>query len=324
MKMDKKALNCLSWNVNSLSKRSTDVHSYVIENNIDVVLLQEGGMKGINYKLSGYQAFELNADDTSNTRGLITFVKNNIPATFIMSSKTNGTEIVCVSLKLKDTVVYVANIYVHADKFDVDDLPNCLFTEKCLLMGDLNARHHNLGTVGTPNKNGHILYNLLECIDDVKILGSDEPTHVRGGRIDYAFLFNMIDYAGDAAVVKDLLSDHFAIHATLVVEKLMFNIKRKIYNLKDDDISDFKNRIAEWYVTYKSEEGHNNDENKFYDDLGNAVDRALDKPREPKYVRCNSSRYVDDKIVNGWSKLLRKAQTKWSKNPGDQECKETM
>ena len=34
--------------------------------------------------------------------------------------------------------------------------------------------------------------------------------------------------------------------------------------------------------------------------------------------------YVNDKIVKGWNKLLRKAQSKWSKNPNDQECKETM
>ena len=50
-------------------------------------------------------------------------------------------------------------------------------------MGDLNARHKNLGSP-SQNRNGVALNSILGSLDNVKILGKEEPTHVRGGRID--------------------------------------------------------------------------------------------------------------------------------------------
>ena len=95
----------------------------------------------------------------------------------------------------------------------------------------------------------------------------------------------------------------------------------KRYDRKDE----FIEQIDEWYKEYKRLNGHNNDENKFYEDLLNVIDRTLNTPRKPGNISHNNkSRYVDDDIVKGWSRLLRKAQSKWSKNPGDEQCKETM
>ena len=326
IKMEGTDFNCITWNVNSLSKRSTDVHAYLLANDIDVMVLQEVGIKGINFQLSGYRTFELHADETNNTRGLITFIKNCIPATLGVSSKVNGTEFLCVNVHLKDTVICVANIYVHADKLNVEDLPSCVLDENCLLMGDLNARHYNLGTKGTPNRNGYILNNILESIDTVRVLGNGGPTHVRGGRIDYAILFNMIECRANAVVVGNLLSDHFAINVSLNIEKMVFNKGRKRYKLKNERKVEFIERIDEWYKAYKSINGHNNDENVFYEDLLNVIDGILNTPREPgnKISHYNKSRYVDDKIVKGWSRLLRKSQSRWSKNPCDEQSKETM
>ena len=131
-----------------------------------------------NFQLSGYQAFELRADCSGNTRGLATLIKNSIPTTFVGASKTNGTEILCIKVNLKDLDICIVNVYIHADKLDIEDMPNYIFTEKCLLMGDMNARHPNLGTSGFSNRNGKLLYNMLDSLDDVKVLGNDEPTHV--------------------------------------------------------------------------------------------------------------------------------------------------
>lgn len=324
--MDKAILKCVSWNVNSLMKRATDVHSYVLDNNPDVIVLQETGVRAINFQLSGYQAFELSADVTNNTRGLVTLIKNNIPATFVRASKNNGTEILCVMINMKDLDICIVNVYIHADKLDIEDMPDCIFTDKCLLMGDMNARHPNLGTLGISNRNGNVLHNILNSLDDVKVLGIDEPTHVRGGRLDYAILFNMVSCEGCAEIVRDLLSDHFAIRVSLDIEKIVYDKSRKVYHLKDDKTDDFKKKVSEWYKTYKNNNGHGNDENKFYEDLMNVIDKILDRPKQPELDNCNrtKSRYVDDKVVKGWCKLMRKAQSKWSKNPSDHKSKEIM
>ena len=319
-------LKCMTWNVNGIMKRATDVHSYVIANNVDILVLQEVSVGGNNFMLKGYQRFELEADRVNNTRGLITFVRNNVPADLKLATRNNGTEILCINVYLKETVISIANVYVHADELNLDDLPSCIFNENCLVMGDLNARHKNLGSTGSQNRNGHALNSILGSIDNVKMLGNDEPTHVRGGRIDYALLFNMADYRAKAEVIKDLLSDHFAIMVFLKIEKITFDNKRKRLVLKDEGKADFIKKIEEWYKTYKSINGHNNDENKFYEDLLYNIERILDCPRRvnnASYV-AKKPKYTDDKLVKGWSKLLRKAQSNWSKNPSDNKLKDTM
>ena len=57
----------LSWNVNSLQKRSTDVHAYVFEHNIDATALQEVRVRTVCFSLQGRQRFELMADLQNNT-----------------------------------------------------------------------------------------------------------------------------------------------------------------------------------------------------------------------------------------------------------------
>ena len=153
-------LKCMTWNVNGIMKRATDVHSYVIANSVDILVLQEVGVGGNNFLLKGYQRFELEYDRVNNTRGLITFVRNSVPADLKMATRINGTEILCIDVYLKDTVICIAKVYVHADELNLDDWPSCLFIENCLLMGDLNAGHKNLGSTGSQNRNGHVLNSI--------------------------------------------------------------------------------------------------------------------------------------------------------------------
>ena len=242
--MEGSCLRVLSWNVNSLQKRSTDVHAYVLSHDIDVITLQEVGVNGIGFQLTGYQSFELQANINNNTRGLITLVKNNIPCDLHTSISNDGTEFLCVKLQLKNSMLYIVNTYVHADQLDLDKFPLCIFDERCLVLGDLNARHHKLGSQGSQNKNGFVLYNILESLDNVRVLGNGEPTHIRGGRIDYALLFNMYEYRADALVVGDLLSDHFAMEVSLGMEKNSFNKRRKRYRLNERIKPDFVKRVT--------------------------------------------------------------------------------
>ena len=37
-----------------------------------------------------------------------------------------------------------------------------------------------------------------------------------------------------------------------------------------------------------------------------------------------AKKYSDDKLVKGWCKVLRKAQSNWSKNPNDDHLKDVM
>ena len=66
--MDLSNLKSLCWNVNSLRKRVTDLHSYILSHDLDVIALQEVDVNGIGLQFTGYQRFELLADPQSNMR----------------------------------------------------------------------------------------------------------------------------------------------------------------------------------------------------------------------------------------------------------------
>ena len=323
--MDLSNLKILSWNVNSLRKRATDIHAHVLTHKYDVVTLQEVGVNGSGFQLPGYQSFELPANLENNTRGLTTFFKNSIPATLCDSLIVDGTEFLVLKLYVEGYFIYIINVYIHNDRLSLDNLPSCIFDHECVLMGDLNARHRSLENFGSPNRNGRVLHSILDSLDNVRILGNKEPTHVRGGRIDYVLLFNMSEYEAAASVVGDLVSDHFALEANLGIRRITFCHKRKRLKIKDDKKSEFIFKVGEWYKEYKSINGHGNDENKFLDDFLDVLDTILQKS-ENNYNGSFSkkSMYFNDKIVRGWNKVLRKSQRQWSLNPGDSRSKETM
>lgn len=150
-------LSIISWNVNGLRKRFTDLHAHVLSNNVDILALQEVGVNGISLLLRGYKSFELPADISTNCRGLTTYVKDSIPAVFHSAFKINGTEYLCIKITLKNVELYVVNTYVHADSLTIDEFPDVIFAEDSILLGDLNARHCNLGSSGFQNHNGHVL-----------------------------------------------------------------------------------------------------------------------------------------------------------------------
>lgn len=69
----------LTWNINGLRARFTDLHSYVITQKPDVIALQEVGPEVP--QLRGYVNHSLGPGDGSS-RGLTTYVKHGLPFTF--------------------------------------------------------------------------------------------------------------------------------------------------------------------------------------------------------------------------------------------------
>ena len=323
---NRKNIKIISWNVNSLHKRATDLHAYVLSNDIDIIALQEVGIKAQNHSLKGYQRFELAADLGSNTRGLVSYVKDSIPATLLYASKKNGIEYICINVHVDGGILCFVNIYVHANSLVIEDLPDVIFSEICLLVGDLNARHPYFGsTGGTHNTNGVVLKSFLDATENVKILGDIKPTHVKGGRLDYAILFNMDNILTRSVIVPELLSDHFAIRVDLYIDKLIYQQKRKRYVFKDSKHrAEFCRKIEVWCKEYKKCDIK--DENVFYEDLLHTIESILDRPESQSrnIVAKKKPDYCNDNLVKGWGKILRKCQSKWNRDPTDDLSKNTM
>ena len=317
-------LSFISWNVNGLCTRFTDLHAHVMSHNVDVLALQEVGVNGISLSLRGYKSFELPADISDNCRGLTTYVKDSIPAVCHSAFKINGTECLCVKITLNNVELFVVNTYVHANSLNIDEFPDVIFAEDTILLGDLNARHFNLGSTGFQNHNGIVLNSFLEGAENVTVLGKGEPTHIKGGRLDFGIIFNMSGVQANLSVISTLLSDHFALSIGLDIEKISFVDNRKRYLLRQEKHKQFIYEIRQWYKEYKKL--NVTDENQFLDDLLQVIDSLLCKQRKNDCEKSNVSKpaYYNDKIVKGWNKLLKKCHRSWSKDPANVKLKETM
>ena len=53
---------------------------------------------------------------------------------------------ICVNVHIAGGENCIANVYIHANGLCVDDPPCLVFSDYCVLLGDLNARHKDLGT----------------------------------------------------------------------------------------------------------------------------------------------------------------------------------
>ena len=303
-------LKVISWNVNGVRNRLADIHYCITKYSTDVLLLQETLDRGESWlKLNGYQCYHLPAGD--GVRGLSTYVKKSLPSELVgRPVREEGIESLVIRIYVKDAVLNVVNLYVSKNCFDVAYLPDCIFSEVTLLAGDLNAKHNQLGDL-KGNNNGAAFYQFLQDYDDVILLGDASATHIKGGRLDYACIFNGQGLTGQCHLQPELLSDHFALAVTLPVEKRhsMSRRKRIMLPKSPDNIARFVRNIARWYNNYTPI-----DLDTFYEDLRSKVEEFLYNGERTSCHGVTHKRketYTDDVIVKKWNRLLRAAHKKW-------------
>ncbi|KAG0708718.1 hypothetical protein GWK47_023972 [Chionoecetes opilio] len=165
----------------------------------------------------------------------------------------------------------VINLYVSSNCFGVTALPDPIFQGvMTLVAGDLNARHRSLESGGKTNVNGTRLVQFLSDFPQARLMGSQEPTHIQGGRLDYACLVNHQGAPGICNVISDLLSDHFAIGIRLPLTKRKVYYDRKRLSLPKDKVDHFISKISLWYANYRP-----TCIDKFYHDMAYAIETVL-------------------------------------------------
>lgn len=199
----------LLWNVNSFRTRFTDLHSYVISRKPDLIAQQEVGPQMP--KLKGYVPYSLIREDGSS-RGLTTYVRQTVPATFHEIGVIEGIEFIYVYVHKPCDPIYFINVYVHYGSFRADNLPDYVLAEHFVLLGDINARCTDLGSHITSNVNGVRWKAFLDAADNAFLTGDAIPSHVQGGRLDYVVLFNLSNCNAKTVLLPYLLSDHFAVY----------------------------------------------------------------------------------------------------------------
>ena len=181
------------------------------------------------------------------------------------------------------------NIYIGQKGFNVEAMPDCIFNGPTLMVGDLNARHPTLGTLGRHNENGVLLAQYLQDHPDARVLGDDSATHIRGGRLDYACLFNGDGLIGTCRVTEELVSDHYGLHIGLTFNLRMPLLARTRLTLNTNQQRTFIECIAAWWVDYSIPQNLDN----FYQDLVNAVEDVL-SPNSPHNYTHRHYLYTKD------------------------------
>ncbi|XP_076049533.1 uncharacterized protein LOC143030260 [Oratosquilla oratoria] len=202
-----------AWNVTAMQEEFPPLQQEKATTNSttkspDFIAVQETGPEV--YELRGYYQHILSCDDGSS-RGMVTYVKSGLPVTLVEKGVNGGIEYITVCLHLSNNYIYITNMYVHSGALYIDNLPPHILEESTILLGDLNARHVDLGSFKTSNTNGVRWVTFLKANDNVQITGAKVPTHVQGGRLDYVALFNMPFCTCETNVVSSLLSDHFVL-----------------------------------------------------------------------------------------------------------------
>lgn len=244
--MNGKTFRTLTWNVNGLHARFTDLHSHVLLHKPDIIALQEVGPRVP--ELRGYASHTFSCDGSSPVVAI--YIRHGIPVTFRVMGVTEGIEFITVCLHTLGEVIYFVNMYIHAGALNVANFPDYVLEEQTVIMGDLNARHKELGSHLTTNANGVRWKAFLDTTDTVVLSGEHAPTHVQGGRLDYVALINMPTYTAETLLVRSLLSDHFALETTFPVQSALA-VPRKRLTVPPSRMAGLVVHVMAWYSAVK-------------------------------------------------------------------------
>ncbi|KAG0717925.1 RNA-directed DNA polymerase from mobile element jockey [Chionoecetes opilio] len=252
------------------------------------------------------------------SRGLITLVRKDLPATLTLAPPHLGEQVdsLCVTLHMdRSTKVDVCNVYCR-QRSQLDLLPTLENNQRRLLVlsGDYNAHHPLLEpwSDGGSNPRGCHIIHMLEEFEELKLHGASQPTHIAGGRLDLTLTVNDSGHLTSVCGVHELMSDHWAQVSTIYLPRCgdIPAIPRNKWITRKADWKLFTEHLNTWYASYPVPVSVQD----FAEDLTRAIHDAADAsiPRQGKN-KFNPNKkhlwYYDSKI-----KFLNKVSRQLTKN----------
>ena len=295
-------LRILPFNVIGLQKRFIDVQHYMLRENVDIACLQETRVeKSFNPRLGGYRFFIKTKDE--GIQGLVTIVRNDIAVTELDFNFGPGTENQAFSITYRGNSFQLVNIYISVNSLNTHLFPDELSSTPTLLVGDLNARAPLLGSGGTTlNENGKAWFNFLNENNHVTLLGEDEPTHKRGGRIDYACTFGDC-WSAVCNVSNELHSDHFALVVDCNFQIVDEKVKRTRLTFDKRQTEGIVNELNSWFEAFKDTED-SQDIDLFCGSLVNEIHRLV-----------GNRWYASDPVLKRISREMKAVVKRVKRNP---------
>ena len=302
-------LKILQWNIAGYKSKCSALRAVVMAEQFDVILLQETlipASKTISF--AGYIPFYFPYNPNPHSRGLLTLVKNTIPASKILQPIPcgEGVEVLAVKLQLLNHNFTIYNLYKpHNGLLKSGELFTQASIEPLYIGGDFNAHHSILSSPSPTNPDGEHLANLLEDITDITLLNNGEPTHSRGGRLDLSFINTNLRNMAAWQVHPTLTSDHFATKTTLNMPKIPPPPPppaRWNQNLANWHI--FEKSLEEWHSSYTPPTNINQLEEDLTRALHTAANQSMPKTRQARR-QYNDSWYYCTEVKNLKNRLNR-------------------
>ena len=273
-------INLIQWNINSATKKKAPLIHTARTMKLDIIVLQETLLTNPEkYKLSGYNTFA--TPQNEENRGLAILIKSTIPAKMVINPIFCGdrVEVMAVEIILLDSTLTIYNIYRNRanNNFDLTQLFAFARNQPTLILGDFNAHHPILNSPGNTTEEGEHISFALHNFPEITLLNNGQATHIRGGRLDLAFLnTNLRQYATWQTDNSICQSDHFAINIELNLPQLPpIPPPPPRWNQDQADWSIFSNYIENWIENYQPP----NDIDIFEQDIiklfHEAADRAM-------------------------------------------------
>ena len=293
------ACTIMSWNIHSLKRRYHDVLYYTRRKNPAIVCLQEALHGNNPFRINGYTKYEHNTQ-----QGLVTYINNKLPHEHVENSTSFnnncGNTYMLFRINLKDNPFYVCNVYIESNKFDENRLPDPLIYEDTIFAGDFNAKHESLSPPNNNTTNGNgrkFLQFTME--NNMNILGSKLPTHIRGGRLDYIIISGLQDAEFDSRRIDTMISDHWAIECTLSLNlEMPPPYERRRINIPVEFVALFRSFMSS---TFRGEKLDELNSQYIHDKLLANIhfyhDNYINRSTITKKVTSRSDWVDDDKLV---------------------------
>ena len=313
-------INILQWNINGASnKRASLVHT-VRTMNIDIVALQETLIPNPEkFKLSGYNTFA--TPRTEEDRGLIILVKNSIPAKVLVNPVFCGdrVEVVAVEILLLNTNLTIYNIYRNwaNNNLDLTQLFTAASNQPTLILGDFNAHHPILNSIRDTTEEGEHINFTLENFPEMTILNNGIATHIRGGRLDLAFINTNLRQFASWQIDKSICqSDHFAININIEMPQLPpIPPPPPRWNQDLADWSVFRNTIEQWAESYEPPDDIDLFESDLIKAFHTAANKAMPIKQRKQYTFSDSWYYCPE--VRNLKTRLNRVRKIFRKRPTD-------
>lgn len=294
--MDRHTIKFILWNMRSIKPRLSDLEFYIRKYNIDVICMQEPFAAAAKMKIApsikGYHSYV----NTAIT-GLLTYVKVTLPHKLV--KKSENTDVQFHHLKIQTASGYFSlyNIYARSSKFLAVSLP-IFHNQGTLCMGDLNARHPHFGD-SQRNSNGEEFKHFINS-RSLTVYDTEIETHLGGGRLDYVFGKNLVHGNVCTSLVRELVSDHFAIRTDYTVDSNSAPKTPRLRIIIPPGLEHhFKARVFDWYNTYEvtTVENFSQDLIKVVTDYYNTwvCSRKLSKKKSPQAP--HAPRWINDPIL---------------------------